>query len=507
MGKPSRRINKVLIANRGEIAVRVARTLREMDIVPVAVYSDVDRIAPHVRACYEAYPIGPAPAPQSYLRGDAVIEAAKKAGADAIHPGYGFLSENAAFVEAVEAAGLIFIGPSANAMRVMGSKTAARNKMKAAGVPCVPGSEGAIDNVEEVKKVADQMGYPVVLKASAGGGGKGMRLVHDVSEMDSAFRSARSEAKNAFGDDTVYIEKAIINPHHVEIQVFGGNDGKAVWLGERECSMQRRHQKVIEETPSLAINEEVRCKMGEVACRAAEAVNYVGAGTIEFLTDSDMNFYFLEMNTRLQVEHPVTELCCGVDLVEGQVRVAQGEPLPWKQEDIVRTGHAIEVRLYAEDPSKNFMPAPGHIDELILPHGPGIRVDCGVASGYDVPQHYDPMIAKMCAWAEDRDGARRRLIRALSETAVKGITTNRLFLRRLLELNEFVAGKYHTGSIAEMMAAGDAAPSDEILDAGVIAAAVNRYRRDSRSTRREPQSQSSSGTLWRSHGWRRGGRA
>jgi acetyl-CoA carboxylase biotin carboxylase subunit len=500
------RFKKVLIANRGEIAVRVARTLREMDIIPVAVFSDVDRIAPHVRICSEAYHIGPPPAVESYLNVERIIDTAKRAGADAIHPGYGFLSENAAFAQAVADAGLVFIGPPPAAMRAMGSKTGARARMKAAAVPYVPGSDGPLATLDEVRAVAQQLGYPVLLKASAGGGGKGMRLVHDASGLESAFRTARSEAKNAFGDDTVYLEKAIVNPHHVEIQVLSGNDAKTIWLGERECSMQRRHQKVIEETPCVAITDAIRQQMGTVACRAAEAVGYVGAGTIEFLVDQQGHFYFLEMNTRLQVEHPVTELCCGVDLVEAQVRIAQGEALPWRQEQIIRKGHAIEARIYAEDPARNFMPCPGCIEDLVLPQGPGVRVDCGVASGFDVPQFYDPMIAKICAWAEDRERARRRLIRALSETAVKGITTNTIFLRRLLELDAFARGDYHTGTIPAALAEGAPVPSAEVIDVAIAATVINTFRRDAQSARQNALHQGQAGAAgWRAQGWRRGG--
>ncbi len=497
---------RVLIANRGEIAVRVVRTLREMGITPVAVFSDVDRIAPHVRAADMAFHIGPDAAAESYLRADRILEVCKKARVDAIHPGYGFLSENAEFSEAVTAAGITFIGPSAEAMRVMGNKTAARAKMTAANVPCVPGSDGPLASVDEAKKAAASVGYPVLLKAAAGGGGKGMRLADKEEDLAAALRGAASEAKNAFGDDTVYLEKAIINPRHIEIQILGGPDGRAIWLGERECSMQRRHQKVIEETPSTVIDEETRRKMGEVACRAAEAVDYVGAGTVEFLVDQDHNFYFLEMNTRLQVEHPVTELCCGIDLVEAQVRIAQGEPLPWKQEEIVRKGHAIEARLYAEDPQRNFMPSPGHIDDLVLPHGPGVRVDCGVASDFDVPSCYDPMIAKICVWAEDRERARRRLDRALRETAIKGITTNTAFLRQLLALKAFRSGNYHTGTIAEAQAMEQNGASPEIVDIAVAATVINAFRRDTRSARQRATREKTSNPGWRHFSWRtRGG--
>lgn len=496
MKNKKKTFQRVLIANRGEIAVRVARTLKEMGMSPVAVYSDVDRVAPHVRACDLAYHIGPAPAPESYLDIQKILDVCRRAKIDAIHPGYGFLSEKADFAQAVHDAGIAFIGPSASAMRTMGSKTAARDAMKAAKVPTVPGSDGPLRDETEALKVAKKIGYPVMLKAAAGGGGKGMRMVKEESEMTSALRAARSEAKSAFGDDTVYLEKVIVNPRHVEIQIMSGPDSRTIWLGERECSMQRRHQKVIEETPSMAISDDVRRQMGEVACRAAEAVDYVGAGTCEFLVDEKQNFYFLEMNTRLQVEHPVTELCCGIDLVETQVRVAQGELLPWKQEDIVRKGHAIEARIYAEDPNRNFMPCPGLIVDLTLPQGPGVRVDCGVASGFEVPRFYDPMIAKIAVWGEDRERARRRLHRALGETAVKGITTNTLFLRRLLESEAFKVGDYHTGTIAEIMAKGPEQLPREILDVAIAANVINTYQRDIRSSRASTQE------VQRAHGWR-----
>ena len=505
--KKHNQFKRVLIANRGEIAVRIARTLREMDIEPVAVYSDADRIAPHVRNADMAFHIGPPAANESYLRTDRILDIAKRYNIDAIHPGYGFLSENAAFAETITDAGITFIGPPPNAIRVMGSKTAARDAMKSAGVPCVPGSEGPVKSLEEATQQADEMGFPVMLKASAGGGGKGMRLVGSKDEMSSAFRAATSEARNAFGDDTVYIEKAIIEPRHVEIQILSGPDGRAIWLGERECSMQRRHQKVIEETPSTAISEEVRRRMGEVACKAAEAVDYVGAGTVEFLVDRDENFYFLEMNTRLQVEHAITEACCGIDLVEAQVNIAQGKPMPWRQDDIVRQGHAIEARIYAEDPERDFMPCPGHIDELILPQGPGVRVDCGVAAGFEVPRYYDPMIAKVVTWAEDRERARRRMSRALSEMAVKGVTTNTAFLRRLLELDAFKKGDYHTGTIDSFMRAETAPPAQELVDVAIAASVVYRYRRDKNAARQAATAPTQGTAGWRgtaSWRWRNG---
>ena len=503
-----KKFKRVLIANRGEIAVRVARTLRELGIETVAVYSDADRRAPHVLVADYAYRVGPAPAPESYLRTDVILDVAKRAEVDAIHPGYGFLSENASFVEAVEEAGITFIGPSPHAMRVMGSKTGAREAMIAAGVPVVPGSEGAIGDEDEALKVAGEIGYPVMLKASAGGGGKGMRLVHTSEELPKAFRAAASEAKNAFGDETVYIEKAVLEPRHIEVQILGGPDGRSVWLGERECSMQRRHQKVIEETPSVFVDEDLRRQMGEVACRAADAVDYVGAGTVEFLMDRDHNFYFLEMNTRLQVEHPVTELCCGIDLVEAQVRIAQGEPLGFTQDEIKRTGHAIEARLYAEDPSQNFLPSPGHIHELHFPHWPGVRIDCGVSQGFEVPRYYDPMIAKVIAYGEDREQARRRLHRALEETAVKGITTNNRFLIELLDSKEFISGDYHTGSIAELMAQEAPEPSEREKDIATIAAVIQTFTQDRQSARSVATGADSaptgSGSGWRGTSWRRG---
>jgi acetyl-CoA carboxylase biotin carboxylase subunit len=497
-GKHQHRFKRVLIANRGEIAVRVAHTLREMGIEPVAVYSDVDRMAPHVRVCDHAYYVGPAPARESYLVTQTILDVAKKAGVDAIHPGYGFLSENAGFAEAVKEAGIVFIGPPPEAMRVMGSKTGAREAMMRAGVPCVPGSEGKVKDGEEARRIADAMGYPVMLKASAGGGGKGMRLVHRSEDMVGAFRSAASEAQNAFNDPSVYIEKAILNPRHIEIQVFSGPDSRTVFLGERECSMQRRHQKVIEETPSAIVDEDMRRKMGAVACKAAEAVGYVGAGTVEFLVDEQKNFYFLEMNTRLQVEHPVTELCYGVDLVQAQVRVAEGEPLRWKQEDIAPNGHAIEARIYAEDPDRNFMPCPGDIVDLVLPQGPGVRVDCGVAAGFQVPRYYDPMIAKIAVWGEDRERARRRLHRALGETAVKGITTNTSFLRRLLESKAFIEGQYHTGTIDALMKEPPRSLPSELVDVAVAAAVIDAYQRDHKMGQKPHVAETSKMTSWRS---------
>ncbi len=434
---------KVLVANRGEIAVRVMRTLREMGIASTAIYSDVDRAALHVRVADEAYPIGPAAASESYLRIDKVVDTAKKAGCDAIHPGYGFLSENADFVDACERAGITFIGPPASAMRNMGSKTAARKRMADAGVPIVPGA--MCDTTDEAIAASNKIGYPVMLKASAGGGGKGIRLVNAASEMASAWERARSEAKKFFGDDTVYIEKAILTPRHVEIQVLGDRDGNLVHVFERDCSIQRRNQKVVEETPSPAASRELVAKMGEIAVKGAKAVGYFSAGTFEFLLAPDGAFYFLEMNTRLQVEHPVTELVTGLDLVREMVLIAQGEKLGFAQSDLETRGAAIECRIYAEDPASGFLPSPGKIESLVTPAGPGIRDDGGAYPGCVISSFYDPLISKLSVWAPTRERAVARMRRALSEYIVTGIRTNLAFHEKLFAHPDFVAGRYDTG--------------------------------------------------------------
>ncbi|MBX3198515.1 MAG: acetyl-CoA carboxylase biotin carboxylase subunit [Labilithrix sp.] len=438
---------KVLVANRGEIAVRVTRTLREMGIRSVAIYSDVDRAALHVRVADEAYPVGPAPAAESYLRIDKVIDVAKRAGCDAIHPGYGFLSENPAFADACEQAGITFIGPPASAMRQMGSKTAARTKMAEAGVPIVPGA--MCDTTEEATAAAKKIGFPVMLKAASGGGGKGMRLVSSEAEMASAWERARSEAKKFFGDDTVYIEKAILRPRHVEIQVLGDRDGNMVHVFERDCSIQRRNQKVVEETPTpaKAATRELIAKMGAIAVQGAKAVGYHSAGTFEFLLAEDGSFYFLEMNTRLQVEHPVTELVTGLDLVREMVLVAQGERLGFAQDDLVARGAAIECRVYAEDPSSGFLPSPGRIERLVTPSGPGVRDDGGAYPGAEVSSYYDPLVSKLCVWAPTRERAVMRMRRALGEYVVTGIRTNLAFHEKLFAHPEFAAGDYDTGFI------------------------------------------------------------
>jgi acetyl-CoA carboxylase biotin carboxylase subunit len=439
---------KILIANRGEIAVRVIRTCREMGIGTVSVYSEADRASLHVRLADEAYLLGPAPSRESYLRAEKVIATAKAAGADAIHPGYGFLSENAAFAQACADAGLVFIGPPPAAIEAMGEKTRARERMRAAHVPVVPGSDGPIATVAEGAALAQTFGYPIMLKAAAGGGGKGMRKIERAEDFAAAFRGARGEAKNAFGDERVYIEKYLERPRHVELQIFADAEGRTIYLGERECSVQRRHQKVIEETPSPIVDPEMRSKMGEVAVRAAQSVGYVGAGTVEFLVDAQRRFFFLEMNTRLQVEHPVTEMCTGLDLVRMQIEVASGGSLPLAQRDVAPKGYAIEARVYAEDPERNFMPSPGRIQALRVPAGPFIRDDGAVYPGYVVPIHYDPMISKLSAWAPSREQAIERLRRALAEYVVTGIATNVRYLRRVLGHPDFRSGNYDTNFLS-----------------------------------------------------------
>jgi acetyl-CoA carboxylase biotin carboxylase subunit len=473
---------KVLIANRGEIAVRVIRTLHELGIRAVAIYSDADARALFVRMADEAYPIGPAAARESYLDIDKVIGAAKRAGADAIHPGYGFLSENADFREACDRAGIVFIGPPAAAMRAMGSKTAARAKMAEAGVPITPG--GSAKNAEEALATAARVGYPVMLKAAMGGGGKGMRLVHTPEELPQALERAESEALRAFGDGTVYVEKAIVNPRHVEIQVLGDRDGNMVHLFERDCSIQRRHQKVVEETPCPVATPELIAKMGEVAVKGALSVGYFSAGTFEFLLGEDGSFYFLEMNTRLQVEHPITEWITGFDLVAEMVRVAHGETRHYAQKDIVRRGASIECRVYAEDPQSGFLPSPGTIEALRAPSGAWVRDDGGYYPGAEVPSHYDPQISKLSVWGPDRATALRRMSRALSEYVVTGIRTNLAFHQKLMEHPDFVAGRYDTGFIdrhkAALLGYADVDADDEAAFAAAIALAVHRESREPR---------------------------
>jgi len=441
---------KVLIANRGEIAVRVIRACREMGIGSVAVFSDVDRAALHVSHADEAYPIGPAPARESYLNIAKIIDVARRSGAQAIHPGYGFLSENAHFAKACQDAGIKFIGPPASAMELMGSKTRARQAMQAAGVPFVPGSARGL-SLAEAEHLAAKIGYPVMIKAAAGGGGKGMRMVRSAGELPSSFETARSEALRSFNDDEVYLEKYIQNPRHIEIQVLADEYGDAVYLGERECSVQRRHQKVIEEAPSAVVNEDLRARMGAVAVQAAKSSGYANAGTVEFLVDSERNFYFLEMNTRLQVEHPVTEAVTGLDLVHLQLRIAAGEKLPFRQSDVQLRGHAIECRIYAEDPENNFFPSPGKIGRLMRPSGPGIREDSGVYEGWTVPLDYDPMLSKLIAFAPDRRMAIARMRRALDEYFIGGIKSNLPLFRKILDNPDFQEARIDTGFLDRLL--------------------------------------------------------
>lgn len=446
-------IKKVLVANRGEIAVRVMRSCREMGIRSVAVYSDADRNSMHVRYADEAYNIGPAPSRESYLNIEAIIGAAKHSGADAIHPGYGFLSENAGFSSRCKEEGIIFVGPDAYAITTMGDKITARQTMIAAGVPVVPGTTEKIGDEQEALEVVKEIGLPVMIKASAGGGGKGMRLVKVIEELGSSFRMAKSEAMNAFGNDAVYIEKYIQSPHHIEFQILADSHGNAIHLFERECSIQRRHQKVIEETPSPLMTLELRREMGETAVQAAKAVNYKGAGTIEFIVSDNLEYYFLEMNTRLQVEHPVTERVVGVDLVKEQINIANGNPLPFKQEDLRQHGHSIQCRIYAEDPDNNFMPSPGIISHITEPHGLGLRCDGYVYEGYEIPMYYDPMITKLISWGETRLEAIARMKRALYEYKITGVITNIKFLEKIMDTEDFKLGKYNTHFIEKNEAA------------------------------------------------------
>ena len=467
--------NKILIANRGEIAVRIMRACREMGITTVAVYSEADASAQHVLQADQAALIGPAPASESYLRMEKIIDVAQRLGCDAIHPGFGFLAENAAFAQAVTNVGITFIGPTPETIRVMGSKTAARAVMEAAGVPVVPGYQGS-DTDADLLQAAAMVGYPLLVKAAAGGGGKGMRVVRDPEDLAAALQSARNEALHSFGDETIFLERLVERPHHIEFQIFGDSHGNIVHLFERECSIQRRHQKIIEETPSPllenGIDKTLRERMAQAAIAAAEATDYLNAGTVEFLADDAGNFYFLEMNTRLQVEHPVTELVTGVDLVKLQIRVAAGEALPFSQADISQRGHAIECRIYAEDPATNFMPSIGTIHYLQEPSGPGIRVDSGMASGDDVSIHYDPMLAKLIVLADTRPDAIDKMRAALAEYVVLGdLITNIPFLHDLLDHDIYRKGNTTTDFIDSYMDAWQPATPD-LLDEVLIAAAL-----------------------------------
>lgn len=444
-------IKKLLVANRGEIAVRIMRSCRELGIKAIAIYSEADRKSLHVRYADEAYYIGPSPSNESYLVKDKIIKIAKKAGADAIHPGYGFLSENAEFAKKCRQAGLIFIGPSSHAISTMGDKITARQTMINAGVPVVPGTSKKLRDEKEAITIIESIGLPVMIKASAGGGGKGMRLVRKLDEIMPSIRAAKSEAMASFGDDSLYIEKYIESPHHIEFQVLADQHGNTIHLCERECSIQRRHQKLIEETPSPLMTPELREKMGNDAVKAAQAVNYEGAGTIEFLVDNELNYYFLEMNTRLQVEHPITERVVGIDLVKEQIRIANGEIICFRQDEVKQLGHAIECRIYAEDPDNNFMPSPGLIKNITEPTGLGVRTDGYVYEGYEIPIHYDPMISKLIVWGRIRGDAINRMKRALYEYKISGVKTSIKFLERIMDSNEFKEGKYDTHFIEKNM--------------------------------------------------------
>ena len=466
---------KVLIANRGEIAVRVIRACRELGYPTVAVYSEPDRAALHVVSADEAMPIGPAPSRESYLRIDRILDAAKKTGADAVHPGYGFLAENADFARACADAGILFVGPSPDSIDAMGSKTESRARMQAAGVPVVPGLTEAVKSFQEIEAFARDTGFPIMIKASAGGGGKGLRFVERAEDLHQAFERVTSEAESFFGDGSVYAEKFVASPRHIEVQIVGDQHGNIVHVGERECTLQRRHQKVVEECPSPVVDAELRARLGAMAVRAAAAVNYYSTGTIECLMGPDREFYFLEMNTRLQVEHPVTEMVWGVDLVKEQLRVAQGEKLSFTQEQLRPLGHAIECRIYAEDPAHKFAPSPGLIRYLNLPQGPGIRNDNGVYAGYTVPVFYDPMLSKLIAHANSREEAIARMRRALAEYRVDGIMTTIPFFTSIMNDPEFQAGRFDTGFIDRLLPQLDFArrpASEEHVDAAIAAAAI-----------------------------------
>jgi acetyl-CoA carboxylase, biotin carboxylase subunit len=512
MPMPPRKIKRILVANRGEIAVRVMRTCRELEIETVAVFSDADRAALHVRTADRAVRLGPPPARESYLDIQKILDACKSSGADAVHPGYGFLSENEDFADACDAAGIIFIGPTGDSMRMMGDKTAARATVTPAGVPVVPGNNGidgrGFPTVEQALAAAKEIGFPIMLKAAAGGGGKGMRFVDGEAKFTAAYDGARREAKAAFGDDAVYLEKAIIRPRHVEIQVFADESGHAVHLGERDCSIQRRHQKVVEESPSPALTADLRARMGDVAVKAALACKYRGAGTIEFLLAPDGNFYFLEMNTRLQVEHPVTEMVHGLDLVAWQIAVAEGRPLPMDQEqiDARRHGAAIECRVYAED-SIRFLPSPGTITQLRTPAGPFVRDDSGVYEGSVISTFYDPLVSKLITWGDTREQAMARMRRALDEYRVGGIKTNLSFHRRLLRHPQFLAGEYDTGFLDREKASllTPLVPSPEDVDTALVAAAVHAATSGNRAVTAPTSSPPIAGpSAWRTRGgWRR----
>jgi acetyl-CoA carboxylase, biotin carboxylase subunit len=497
---------KILIANRGEIAVRILRACRELGIESVSVFSEADRNSLHVRLADEAYPIGPAPSRDSYLRIDKLMDVARRSGCDALHPGYGFLAENPAMPRACTEAGVTFIGPSAEAMETLGSKTAGRQLARRAGVPTVPGTNEPVEKPEEVQAMARSMGYPVLLKAVAGGGGKGMRVVADDAAFSSAWRDAASEAMNAFGDSRVFLEKYLERPRHIEVQILADSHGRVVSLGERECSVQRRHQKVIEEAPSPIVTPDLRKRMGEAAVRIARAGSYINAGTVEFLVDHQLNFYFLEMNTRLQVEHAVTEQVTGLDLVKLQIAIAAGHRLPFAWETITPRGHAMELRIYAEDPDNHFFPSPGKILSCSAPSGPGIRVDEGVYEGWTVPVDYDPMLSKLIAWGNSREETISRLRRALDEYSFTGIHTNVSMFRRILSDADFLRSEIHTTWLDEFLSRprpGAVELNDATRDAAAIAAAFWQMSELGRQKRLSDASSSNSeSSRWKLEGRR-----
>jgi acetyl-CoA carboxylase biotin carboxylase subunit len=492
----SKMLRKVLVANRGEIAVRVIRVCREMGILSATVFSEVDRKALHVRLADEAYYIGDAKPASSYLNIEKIIEVAKKCKAEALHPGYGFLAENSRLVNRCEEEGIVFIGPPSGAMEVMGKKTASRAKMVSAGVPIIPGTLQPIEEEKELVEEAEKIGYPVLLKASAGGGGKGLRFVEHKDNLVSSFRLARSEAESSFDDPAVYIEKYIEKPHHIEVQILSDSFGNTVYLGERECSIQRRYQKVLEETPSPFLDERKRHDMGRVAVKVAEAVGYRNAGTVEFMVDKDRNFFFLEMNTRLQVEHPVTEMVTGIDLVKCQIEIASGLPLTFSQEDIEPNGHSLQCRIYAEDPDNNFLPSPGKIVHFRPPSGGlGVRDDNGVYEGYQVPMEYDPLLSKLITWGQTRTEAIHRMLRALDEYQIYGIKTTIPFFKRILTHPKFIEGDYNTHFIPNLKEESEVHPKNQIV--ALIAAGIKSYS-DSKAGLRFRQRKK--GSQWRIHG-------
>lgn len=491
-------IRKILIANRGEIALRIIRSAKELGIMTVAVYSSADRDAPHVKHADEAFCIGPPPSSESYLMGEKIITAALELGADAIHPGYGFLSENATFARMVKEAGLVFIGPSAEAIETMGDKLAAKKAVSKYNIPMVPGTDTAITDMNEAKQLARDIGYPILIKASAGGGGKGMRVVEHEGEFDEQMKRAVSEAQSAFGDGAVFIEKYITSPHHIEIQVLGDQHGNILHLYERECSVQRRHQKVIEEAPSAVVSPAMRQAMGEAAVKVAKACHYYGAGTVEFIVDENLNFYFLEMNTRLQVEHPVTEVVTGIDLVKQQIYVAEGKKLAFTQEEIPLQGHAIEVRVYAEDPKNGFLPDIGKLAHYTRPQGAGIRVDDGYEQGMEIPIYYDPMIAKLITYGSDRQEAIARMVRAIDEYNITGIETTLGFCKFVMQHEAFVSGNFDTKFVEkhfvpEMLQTKEE-PKQEMLAAAL---ATYIYRNDKSEKTMEQQEVSTKMGRWK----------